>query len=144
MQMAGFTDMEHLALPPHQIPIVEIFQWVLNSGNEAKRMGRKIIRYRGFVKRVFMDSRADDQKLYFKLKKEHRIQLVTTPRKGMGKSQWNLCKDWLRKSLNSNDVECVVVKITVGCLRQWVLRYKWLNGMHTNIKGQHGKLNPRC
>lgn len=73
-------------LTPYDIPIVGIFQWMPNSGNEAKRMGTEIVRYRGFVKKIFMDSKADDKDLYWSLKNNHKIQLVTSPRKGMNKS----------------------------------------------------------
>lgn len=74
------------SLTPHQLPIVGIFQWMSNAGNEAKRMEQEIIKYAGIIRKVFMDSKADDQALYFRLKKDHRIQLVTVPRKGMDKS----------------------------------------------------------
>lgn len=74
------------SLTPHQIPIVGIFQWMPNSGNEAKRMGTEIVNYAHLIEKVFMDSKADDQKLYFKLKEQYHIQLVTSPRKGMDKS----------------------------------------------------------
>lgn len=73
-------------LTPYKIPIVGIFQWMPNSGNEAKRMEAEIIKYDKFINKVFMDSKADDQKIYFRLKKEHIIQLITVPRKGMDKS----------------------------------------------------------
>lgn len=74
------------SLTPHKLPIVGIFQWMPNSGNEAKRMEIEIIKYENVIKKVFMDSKADDQKLYFKLKKNYHIQLVTVTRKGMDKS----------------------------------------------------------
>jgi hypothetical protein len=74
-------------LTPHTIPIVGIFQWMPNSGNEAKRMEIEIIKYENIIKKVFMDSKADDQKIYFRLKEEHHIELVTVPRKGMDKSE---------------------------------------------------------
>lgn len=70
-----------------ETPIVGIFQWMKNSGNEAQRMVEEIIKYTGAVRKVFMDSKADDQKIYFKLKKENQIKLITVPRKGMDKSE---------------------------------------------------------
>jgi hypothetical protein len=75
------------SLTPHQMPIVGIFQWMSNAGNEAKRMEQEVTKYDGMIKKVFMDSKADDQELYFGLKKNYRIQLVTVPRKGMDKSE---------------------------------------------------------
>lgn len=70
----------------HEIPVVGIFQWMPNSGNEAKRMEKEIVKYKEMIKKVFMDSKADDQKLYYRLKNDSGIQLVTMPRKGMDKS----------------------------------------------------------
>jgi predicted negative regulator of RcsB-dependent stress response len=60
-------------LTSYQIPIVGIFQWMPNSANEAKRMETEIAKYHSIVKKVFMDSKADDQKLYFRLKKQYHI-----------------------------------------------------------------------
>ncbi len=86
-------------LTPYDIPIVGIFQWMPNSGNEAKRMGIEISRYEGLVKKIFMDSKADDKNLYWSLKDNHKIQLVTSPRKGMNKSPERklMIKDMLTK-----------------------------------------------
>lgn len=86
-------------LTPYDIPIVGIFQWMPNSGNEAKRLETEIIRYETLVKKVFMDSKADDQDLYWSLKNNHHMQLVTAPRKGMNKSleRKQYIKDMLTK-----------------------------------------------
>lgn len=73
-------------LASYRIPIVGIFQWMPNSGHEAKRMWAEVAKCRGLLKKVFMDSKADDQKIYYNLKAEHHIQLVTVMRKGMIKS----------------------------------------------------------
>lgn len=86
-------------LTPFETPVVGIFQWMPNSGNEAKRMEQEIVKYEGTVKKVFMDSKADDAKMYFRLKDNHDIQLVTHPRKGMDKSplRKRMIKDMLTK-----------------------------------------------
>ena len=65
----------------YDIPIVGLFQWMPNSGNEAKRMEVEIKPYESLIKKVFMDSKADDQTLYWDLKQNHQLQLVTAPRK---------------------------------------------------------------
>lgn len=87
-------------LTPYDIPIVGIFQWMPNSGNEAKRMETEIVHYQGLVKKIFMDSKADDKDLYWSLKDNHQIQLVTAPRKGMNKSpqRKQYIKDMLTKT----------------------------------------------
>lgn len=72
-------------LTSHDVAVLGFFAWMPNSGHEAKRMHQEIVRYKGLVDRVFMDSKADDQKLYFALQKQG-IQLVTSPRKGANKS----------------------------------------------------------
>jgi hypothetical protein len=74
-------------LTPLTVPIVGIFQWMQNSANEAKRMQEEVKKYAGAVKKVFMDSKADDQSIYYDLKHNHRMQLVTVPRRGMAKSR---------------------------------------------------------
>ncbi len=71
----------------YDIPVVGVFKWMLNKANEAKLMEVEISKFEGVVKKVFMDSKADDQKLYNRLKQERGIQLVTVPRKGMDKSE---------------------------------------------------------
>lgn len=63
-----------------------MFQWMPNSGHEAKRMEAEIALYPGRVRKVFMDSKADDCRLYFRLRQEYAIQLVTPPRRGKDKS----------------------------------------------------------
>lgn len=73
-------------LTPHEIPIVGMFKWMPNSGNEAKRMEQEVIGNQEHIGTVCMDSKADDQKLYERLKEQH-IQLITAPRKGMDKSE---------------------------------------------------------
>lgn len=74
------------SLTPHRVPLVGIFQWMPNAAHEAKRMQAEVASYRGLITTVCMDSKADDHKLYFTLKQDYRIQLVTAPRKGMDKS----------------------------------------------------------
>lgn len=49
-------------------------------------MDQSIITYEGSVKNIFMASEADDQRRYFRLTKDHRIQPITEPRKSMVKS----------------------------------------------------------
>lgn len=71
----------------YDIPVVGVFKWMPNKANEAKLMEVEISKFEGVVKKVFMDSKADDQKLYNRLKQERGIQLVTVPRKGMDKSE---------------------------------------------------------
>jgi hypothetical protein len=81
------------------MPIVGVFQWMVNSGNEAKRMEAEVVHYAGIIKKIFMDSKADDQKLYFMLKEDHGMQLVTSPRRGMDKStsRQKMIKEMLTK-----------------------------------------------
>lgn len=87
-------------LTSYEIPVVGIFQWMPNSANEAKQMEAEIIKYENIIKKVFMDSKADDQTMYWHLKKQYKVQLVTIPRKGMDKSQTRqrMIKDMLTKT----------------------------------------------
>ena len=74
------------AIVSHKTPVLGLFQWMPNSAHEAKRLATEVVAFTGLVKTVCMDSKADDEKLYSKLKREHRMQLLTTPRQGMDKS----------------------------------------------------------
>ena len=74
-------------LTTHDIPVLGLFQWMPNSAHEAKRLEQEIVRYGRRLETVCMDSKADDQKLYTRLKHDHQIQLITRPRKGKNKSE---------------------------------------------------------
>ena len=95
------------SLTPHQMPIVGLFQWMSNAGNEAKRMEQEVITYEGMSKKIFMDSKADDQALYFGLKKNSRIQLGTVPRTGRdtSASRKHMIKHMLTKKNKKDDKE---------------------------------------
>lgn len=91
------------SLVPLKVPILGIFQWIRNSANEAKRMEKEVAKYINILKKVFMDSKADSQKLYFRLKKKFGIQLVTVPRKGMDKSL--LRKKMIKEMLTKRNIK---------------------------------------
>ena len=73
-------------LTSYTIPVVGLFKWMPNSAHEGKRLGEEMPPFEGLVKKVFIDSKADDQQLYFDLKQQYQMPLVTSPRKGMDKS----------------------------------------------------------
>jgi hypothetical protein len=73
-------------LATHEIPVLGVFVWMPNSAHEAKRLANEIVQYPGLIETVCMDSKADDQKLYFGLKANYRIRLITRPRRGKNKS----------------------------------------------------------
>jgi len=75
------------SLTSFKILILGIFQWIKNSAHEAKRMEKEIAKYSQIIKKVFMNSKANSQSLYFEIKRMFRIQLVTKPRKGKDKSE---------------------------------------------------------
>lgn len=91
------------SLVPYEIPIVGVFQWMPNSGNEAKRMEMEMEKYADLISKVFMDSKADDQKIYFSLKEKYNIQLVTVSRKGMSKSPSR--KEMIEEMLTEENVK---------------------------------------
>jgi len=73
-------------LTSHEIPVLGLFVWMPNSAHEARRLAAEIVRYPSLIETVCMDSKADDQKLYFGLKDDHHIRLITRPRRGKNKS----------------------------------------------------------
>jgi hypothetical protein len=62
------------------------FKWMRNSANEAKRMWLETGKLKGLITTVLMDSKADDQALFFQMQRQRRILLLTTTRKGTDKS----------------------------------------------------------
>ncbi len=74
------------AIVSHRIPILGVFQWMPNSASEAKRLERELIAFQDVVNVACMDSKADDEKLYTRLKTANRIKLLTVMRKNMDKS----------------------------------------------------------
>lgn len=67
-------------LTSFKVPILGLFQWIKNSTHEAKRMEQEAEKLTNFIKKVFMDSKADSQRIYFNLKRNFKIQLITKPR----------------------------------------------------------------
>lgn len=123
-------------LTPHEIPIIGIFQWMPNSGNEAKRMESEIIAYENLIAKILMDSKADDQKLYFTLKQEYHIQLVTVPRKNMDKSEsrQKMIKDMFTKQ-NKKDFKerSTTVEPMQGLVKDiFDLGICWMRGNNNN------------
>ena len=65
-----------------QMPILGRFIWMPNCANEAKRLQVEMPPYKGMIKLLCMDSKADDCPLYQHLHKRCGIQLLTSPRTG--------------------------------------------------------------
>jgi len=120
----------------HEIPVIGIFQWMPNSGNEAKRMEKEIINHSDLIRKVFMDSKADDQKLYFRLKDEHGIQLVTQFRKGMDKSesrQQMIAEMWTEENKIEYKERSVTVEPMQGLVKEiFELDRCWMRGDANN------------
>jgi hypothetical protein len=70
----------------HETPVLGMFKWMPNSAHEAKRLAQEVLKVEEHLCIVCMDSKADDQHLYFSLKDEYAIQLLTTQRKGKTKT----------------------------------------------------------
>lgn len=124
------------SLTPHRLPMVGIFQWMANAGHEAKRMEQDIISSEGIVKKIFMDSKADDQHLSCRLKKDHRLQLVTVPRKGMDKSpsRTKMIKHMLTKQNQQDDnTRAITVEPMQGLVADiFALDRCWMRGEANN------------
>jgi hypothetical protein len=75
-----------VCLPSHRVPVLGLFQWMPNAAHEAQRLELELGRYISRLHTICMDSKADDQGLYFRLKRDDHMPLITTPRAGMDKS----------------------------------------------------------
>ncbi len=67
-------------LVPHDVPVVGLFVGMPNSEYEPRRMEQVVRRYTGLLETVCMDSKADDQQLWQRLRDEVNIQLLTRMR----------------------------------------------------------------
>jgi hypothetical protein len=75
-----------LCLVACQHRMLGAFKWMRNSANEAKRMWLETGKLKGVITTVLMDSKAEDQALFFELHRQRSLRLLTTPRKGADKS----------------------------------------------------------
>jgi hypothetical protein len=66
--------------------ILGAFKGMRNSANEANRMWLETGKLKGLITTVLMDSKADDQALFFELQRQRGMLLLTTTRKGADKS----------------------------------------------------------
>jgi hypothetical protein len=107
-----------------------------NAAHEGKQLEAEVSPHAGLVKRVFMDSRADDQQLYFDLKEKHHIRLVTRPRKGMDKSPRRMlmiAQMLTRQNLKDYRQHAVTVEPMQGLLKAvFDLQTCWVHGSRSN------------
>ena len=66
--------------------VLGAFKWRPNSAHEAQRRWVETGKLKGLITTVLMDSRADDKDLFFEFRRQRRMLLLTTPRKGADKS----------------------------------------------------------
>ena len=71
------------SLTSHKTPVLGCFIWMRNSANEAKRMWLEVSRHKGTIKYAAMDSKADDYDLFRELKRQQKINLITSCRPNM-------------------------------------------------------------
>lgn len=120
----------------HQLPVLGIFKWMPNSANEAKRLEIEIADFGSLVEKVCMDSKADDQKLYKKLKDEYEMQLLTTPRKGMDKSEARkkmISQIQTKKNKSIYKKRSVTVEPMQGLVKElFDLQTCWMRGPESN------------
>jgi hypothetical protein len=123
-------------LTTHEIPVLGLFVWMPNSAHEAKRLADEIVWYAGLVKTVCMDSKADDQKLYFGLKENHGVQLITCPRRGMNKSvsrKKMIREMWTRANRKIYRERSVTVEPMQGLVKDiFDLEKCWMRGNENN------------
>lgn len=120
----------------HKLPVLGLFRWMENAAHEGKQLEMEVSPYTGLVKRVFMDSRADDQQLYFDLKEKHHIQLVTRPRKGLDKSprrKLMIAQMCTRQNLKDYRQRAVTVEPMQGLMKAvFDLQSCWMHGSRSN------------
>jgi hypothetical protein len=83
-----------------------------------------------------MDSKADDQHLCFRLTRDHRVHLITGPRKGMAKSasRKQMIKHMVTKKNQQDDKErlTTVEPIQGRVAKTFELEQYWMRGVAHN------------
>ena len=123
-------------LTAHDIPVLGLFIWMPNSAHEGKRLADEIVPYTGLVETVCMDSKADDQKLYFGLQDDYGIQLITRPRRGKNKSASRkkmIREMWTRANRKIFRHRSTTVEPMQGLVKQlFDLERCWMHGNENN------------
>lgn len=65
--------------------VLGAFKWMPNRGNEAKRLWLETGKLKGVITTVLMDRKAEDKDLFFELRRQRGLLLLTTARKGADK-----------------------------------------------------------
>jgi hypothetical protein len=116
--------------------MVGAFKWMRNSANEAKRMWLETGRLKGLITTVLMDSKADDQDLFFELQRQRGILLLTTTRKGTDKSPSRQCMVRVQKKKKNRQLykqRGVTVEPTQGLVKEiFDLERCWMRGDENN------------
>lgn len=119
----------------HDTPVVGAFKWMRNSAHEAKRMRQEIWSNCKILKYVCMDSKADDQKLYFDLKKVG-TQLLTTTRKKFDKTPGRkkmIAELKKRKNRQEYKKRSITVEPIQGLINEiFELERCWMRGNENN------------
>jgi len=74
------------AIVSHKVPVLLQFKWMPNAAHEAKRMEQEVSKFAELIEIICMDSKADDEKMFTRLKTEQGLKLLTVPRSKMDKS----------------------------------------------------------
>jgi hypothetical protein len=109
------------------------FKWMRNSGNEAKRMWLETGKLKGLISTVLMDSKADDQALFFELQRQRGIQrqkknqrlykqrsYTVEPMQGLVKEIFDLERCWMRGDENNRWIFAAMgVTVQMHQYRAW-------------------------
>lgn len=119
----------------HQGKRLALFVWMRNSDHEAKLLPGHLKPMQSHLKRVCMDSKADDQHLYQSLKQQG-VQLLTVMRNKTDKTPYRctmrkeLAKPSLRKEYQKRSI---TVEPMQGLIKQlFDLDRCWMRGDETN------------
>jgi len=119
-------------LVAHEIPMLGLFIWMPNSAHEGKRLLTELPPFCPHLQTVLMDSKADDQNLYWTLREEHAIQLITPPRPRMNKSfgrPYFIQKMWTPANQQLYRQRAITVEPLQGLLKQlFDLEHCWMRG----------------
>ena len=71
----------------HEKRFLGMFKWMPNSKDESKWLWWEAAKLKGLVSKVCMDARADKTRLFYEMKRQHGMTLLTRRQQKKGKKQ---------------------------------------------------------
>lgn len=114
----------------HNTAVLGCFLWMPNSANEARRMYEEARHYKGLIRYLVMDRKADSRRLFDDLRSNYRMRLFTVCRRHMNKTplrrqliaamKTKLCRKYIKERGHTVEPMQGLVKDIFDLTRCWM------------------------